>query len=248
MKKLIETIQNSHEPMACKEMIHYLITDDLTDGQMLSVDAFRRLLTQGLCYEKAQGPLLVDSLSPEAIEDRRKKFRRNQELFHFRLNGALTEAQEEARRRLLAELGNTILPVKSSHFMIIIALVSMYLQELCDFYDDSGDYDSLIDRLDYIEEFSFLEEELYFDYETSAELIRVLRFFQTEPWWREDIQYALQYKLAYAYWISAAHMKDVSGNNPPMPAWEPFSETEVAKAIDCLVDFIEMNPEFMVIF
>lgn len=247
MKNFIEAIPNSHEAMACKEMTHYLISDDLTGPQMAAADALRRLLNQGLCPEKAQGPLPVTGLSPEAIENRGKKYRQNLELFHFRLNGTLTEAQEEAKRRLLVELGDTVLPVKSSHFMIIMALISIYLQELCDFDDDGGDYDNLIDRLDYIEEDSFFEEELSFDYETSTELLRTLRFFQAEPCWREDIQYALQYKLAYTYWICAAHMKDISGNNPPMPAWEPFSEIEVAEAIDRIADFIEVNREFMVI-
>jgi hypothetical protein len=247
MKKPIEAIPSSHEVMARKEMTHYLISDDPTGPQMAAADALRRQLSRGLCLEKVQGPLPVTGLSLEAIENRSKKYRRNLELFHFRLNGAFSEAQEEAKRRLLAELGDIILPVKSSHFMIIMALVSIYLQELCDFDDDGGDYDNLIDRLNYIEEYSFFEEELRFDYETSTELLRTLRFFQAEPCWREDIQYALQYKLAYTYWICAAHMKDVSGSNPPMPAWEPFSETEVAETIDRLVDFIEVNREFMVI-
>lgn len=228
-------------------MTHYLISDDLTDPQMGAADALRSLLSQGLCIERDTSLWPAVGTSEDAIEKRAKMVRLNQGLFHYRLNGVFSEAQAEAQRRLLAELGSTTLPMKSSRFMIILSLISIYLQELCDFDEDNGDYDHLIYFLEEIEGRSFFMTEMIFGHDESEQLIRVLRFFQEKPYWREDIQLALQYKLAYAYWLCAAHMKDVTGNSQPMPAWEPFDEKEIAEAIDCLVDFVEANPEFMVI-
>lgn len=238
--------ESSYSPSKT-EMIHHFISEDLTGPRIVAADSYRSQRTQGLCLEKDHSLWPAVGTSPEAIEKRAKMFRLNHELFRLRLTGSFSEAQAEMQCRLLAELGDKVLPVKSSHFMIIMELVRLYLQGLCDFDDDDGDYDHLIHCLDNIEENSFFVEELLFGREESEQLLRVLQFFQAEAYWREDFQYALQYKLAHTYWLCAAHMKAVNGHTLSMPMWEPFSETEVAEAIDHLVDFIEVNPEFMVI-
>lgn len=228
-----------------KEMIHYLISENLSGPQMGAAEALRGLLHQGLCLEKDHSLWPAAGTSAKAILKRSKMFRLNQELFHFRLNGSLSDSQLETQSRLLAELGSKAIPVKSSHFMIIMALVELYMQELCD--SEVSDYDDLIHRLDNIEENIFFEEEMPFDLETSDSLLRVLHFFRSKAYWREDLQYTLQYKLAHTYWLCAAHLNAVNSNTHPLPMWEPFSEIEVAEAIDRIVDFIEANPEFMVI-
>lgn len=226
---------------------HHLVSEDLSSSQMGAADSFRRLLNQGLCLEKDHSLWPAAGTSPEVIEKRAKMFRQNHALFCHRLQGTLSDAQEEARGRLLAELGDKVLPVPSALFMIILELVRLHLQELCAFDEDNGEYDDLIYRLEGLEEGIFFLEEILFDVSAGHQLLSILHRFQASTIWREDLQYTLQYKLAYTYWLCSAHMMTIGGPKTALPMWEPFSESEVAEAINRLEAFIAVSPEFMVI-